>query len=372
MFRRLSLTIRLVKMGSRPEAPPSGARESKIRAVSGMGRILQKVAAAALAVFGLLIAPSGVLARPGSGGHGGGGGAGHYAGGAHFAGGWGGRGYYGWGGYRGYGWAPYRGYGWRYPYYGYGLGLGVGVGIGYGLYPGYWYGYGYPYPAYGYYGYYANVPDAAGYAGTYGPVPYVAPPPPAVAVESSASVEEAAVEAAGEFADKGKAAFKAGDYAGAVYALRHAAVDDPHNAELTLLLGQALFATGRYDEAAGATQAAMRRLPKEKWGAVISHYTELYGNTRDYTNQLRALEKRLKEKPNEPALRFLAGFHYAYLGFATQAIDQLDKVLTFVPRDDLARQLRDELRDKLGKPSVVPILPAPAIPGEPQGPALEP
>jgi hypothetical protein len=116
----------------------------------------------------------------------------------------------------------------------------------------------------------------------------------------------------------------------------------------------------------------MQRLPKEKWGVVISHYTELYGNTRDYTSQLRALEKRINEKPNDAALRFLAGFHYAYLGFTTQAIDQLDKVLSIAPRDEMARQLRNETRGKLGKPTVAPVPPVPAIPGTSQGPALEP
>jgi tetratricopeptide (TPR) repeat protein len=153
-----------------------------------------------------------------------------------------------------------------------------------------------------------------------------------------------------------------------MYALRHAAVDDPNNAVVTLLLGQALFATGKLEEAAGATQAAMRQLPKEKWGVVISHYTELYGDTKDYTRQLRALEASLKEKPDDPALRFLAGFHYAYLGFTQQAIDQLDKTLKLAPRDEMARQLRDELRGKLGKSSVPLLPPAPEIP---KGPALD-
>jgi tetratricopeptide (TPR) repeat protein len=176
------------------------------------------------------------------------------------------------------------------------------------------------------------------------------------------------LDAARDFADKGEAAFKGGDYYGAVYALRHAAVDDPNNPVVTLLLGQALFATGRFDESAGATQAAMRQLPKEKWGVVISHYTELYGNTKDYTQQLRALEKAVKEKPDDPALRFLAGFHYAHLGFTQPAIDQLDKGLKLAPRDEMARQLRDDLRGKLTKSAVPPV---PLVPGVPSGPALE-
>ena len=344
---------------------------------------------AALAFAVLLSTPESVLARGGGGGggHGGGGGGAHFGGGGHFGGGWGGRGFgyggyrgYGWGGYRGYGWGGYRGYGWGYPY-GYGLGLGLGVGLGYGLYGGYGYGgygyggYGYGYPGYAYYGY---DPYAAGYGapyGTaYGPGNYNGSngtaQSPATNGTSPAGVKAdiATLEAGRDFADKGEEAFKKGDYYGAMYTLRHAAVDDPNNPVVTLLLGQALFATGKFDEAAGATQAAMRQLPKEKWGVVVGHYNEVYGNTKDYTSQLRALEKSIKEKPDDPALRFLAGFHYAHLGFTQPALDQLDRALKLAPRDEMARQLRDDLRGKLNKSAIPPLPPAPDIQG---GPALE-
>jgi hypothetical protein len=323
-----------------------------------------------------------VLARGGGGGgggHGGGGGGAHFGGGGHFGGaGWGGRGFgpgfrgYGWGGYRGYGWGGYRGYGWGYPGYGYGLGLGVG--LSYGLYGGYGYGgygyggysyggYGYGYPGYGNYGYDSY---GTGYGPAYAPAAYENATPPAAAPMTAAKVEASTLQASREFADKGEAAFRTRDYAGAVYALRHAAVDDPNNAVVTLLLGQALFATGRFDEAAGATQAAMRQLSADRWGVVISHYTELYADTKDYTQQLRTLEKAVKEKPDAPALRFLAGFHYAYLGFTQQAIDQLERALKLSPRDELARQLRDELRGKLAKPSIPPVPPAPGIKSGPE------
>jgi tetratricopeptide (TPR) repeat protein len=169
---------------------------------------------------------------------------------------------------------------------------------------------------------------------------------------------------AAEFAERGEAAFKAADYREAAYALRHAAVDDPRNGVLTMLLGQALFATGEFDEAAGATQAAMRLLPKAEWGIVVSHYQDIYGNSQDYTTQLRSLEKAMEEKPGNPALRFLAGFHYAYLGFQKQALEQLEKGLKLAPRDEIARQLRDETRSRLVKPP--PPAPAPAL----QGPAI--
>jgi tetratricopeptide (TPR) repeat protein len=161
--------------------------------------------------------------------------------------------------------------------------------------------------------------------------------------------------------EKGDAAFKAGDYAAALYNWRHAVVDDPQNPVLLMQLGQALFATGKFGEAAGATQAAMHALPKEKWGVVVSNYKELYGNTRDYTDQLRALENAVKEKPDDPALRFLLGYHYAYLKFPQLAIDQLEKGLKVAPQDDIAKQLRDEMRDKLPDSPPTPTVPKSSV-----------
>ncbi len=159
------------------------------------------------------------------------------------------------------------------------------------------------------------------------------------------------------FTDQGEAAFKAGDYKGAVYAWKHAIVDDAQNPVLLMMLAQAMFATGNFEEAAGATQAAMHMMPKDKWGVVVTNYKDLYGNVQDYTDQLRALEKAVKDKPDNPALRFLAGFHYAYLGFPKEAVDQLDKVIKLQPQDEMAKALRDEMQAKLPKPIAPPAAP---------------
>jgi tetratricopeptide (TPR) repeat protein len=164
------------------------------------------------------------------------------------------------------------------------------------------------------------------------------------------------------FTDQGEAAFKAGDYKGAVYAWKHALVDDAQNPVLLMMLAQALFANGSYEEAAGATQAAMHMIPKDKWGVVVTNYKDLYGNVQDYTTQLRGLEKAVKDKPDNPALRFLAGFHYAYLGFPKEAVDQLDKAIKLQPQDEMAKALREEMQAKLPKP----VAPPAAVPPTPE------
>jgi tetratricopeptide (TPR) repeat protein len=152
------------------------------------------------------------------------------------------------------------------------------------------------------------------------------------------------------FAEKGEADFRARDYKGAVYAWKHALTDDSTNGVLLMMLSQGFFATGQYDEAAGAAQQAMQLLPKDEWGIVVKNYKELYGYAQDYTTQLRAVEKAVKDRPNDPALRFLAGLHYAYLGYPKEAVDLLDKGLQAAPRDEMARKLRDEMAAKLPKP----------------------
>jgi tetratricopeptide (TPR) repeat protein len=135
---------------------------------------------------------------------------------------------------------------------------------------------------------------------------------------------------------------------------RHALVDDPTNGAYVMLLGQALFASGQYDEAAGATQQATTMLPQDKWGTVISNYKELYPNIGDYTTQLRALEKARDEKPDDPALRFLLGWHYGYLGYPKQAVRELNKTLELAPKDEVAKKVRDAMAEKLPKSELPP------------------
>jgi len=241
--------------------------------------------------------------------------------------GYGGLGGYGLGGYGGYGRYGYGGFG--YPYGSFGLGalLGYGLGgAGYGLG-----GYGMGYGNYGYggggYGYSPSY--TTNYATTTAPL----------ATETPA--ESATVEAPPEgFEQAGEDAFKAGRYQEAAYDWRHAIVDDPQNGTLVMLLAQALFALGNFDEAAGVTQAGMTSLPQDKWGVVVENYRELYPQIGDYTTQLRAAEKVRDENPMDPALRFLLGFHYKYLGYDKQAARELDKALEFAPKDELTKQLR--------------------------------
>lgn len=214
-----------------------------------------------------------------------------------------------------FGFYPF-GFGLGWPYYG---NYGYPYGYGYG------YGYGSGYLGYNPYGYYGGA-----YAYPASTTTTAAPP------AATTSADNARV-----FAEKGEEDFKAGDYKSAVYAWRHAVVDDPQNGVLMMMLSQALFASGQFDEAAGATQQAMRLLPEDQWGVVVKNFRELYGKGADYTTQLRALEKEIKRDGENPATRFLLGFHYGYLGYPSHAVKQLDKTLKLAPQDQLAKRLRE-------------------------------
>ncbi|HQU46483.1 MAG TPA: tetratricopeptide repeat protein [Pirellulales bacterium] len=143
----------------------------------------------------------------------------------------------------------------------------------------------------------------------------------------------------------GEQDFKAGRYTAAITDWQHALVDDPRNGGLMMLLGQALFAVGRYDDAAGATQLGMQLLSQDHWGTVVTHFRELYTNN-DYTTQLRALESSVKAE-DSPAKRFLLGFHYGYLGYPKQSVRELDKAIELNPKDKMATELRKLMAAKL-------------------------
>jgi tetratricopeptide (TPR) repeat protein len=153
----------------------------------------------------------------------------------------------------------------------------------------------------------------------------------------------------------GEADFRAGQYQAAIGAFRHALIDEPNNAGLMLLIAQSLFQTGHWTEAAGATELAMGALPEDKWGTVVQNYTQLYGNIEDYTKQLKALEAAVKQKPDDPAMRFLLGFHFGYLNYPQEAVRELSEAVRLEPRDPAARRLHDVFGAKTGAQPVGPV-----------------
>jgi tetratricopeptide (TPR) repeat protein len=150
------------------------------------------------------------------------------------------------------------------------------------------------------------------------------------------------------YAAQGEEAFKAENYEGAIQALRHAIVDDPSNGGPVLLLGQALFATGQYEQAAGAIQEGLRLVNPDQWGAIVGNYASLYNTNDVFTRQVRALESAIAKNPGSPALRFLSGYEYGFLGYPKEAVAELDQVLKAAPQDQATKKLRDFFAPRIG------------------------
>jgi tetratricopeptide (TPR) repeat protein len=256
----------------------------------------------------------------------------------------------------------------------YGAGYG---GLGYGAL-GAGVGYGAGYPLFGMYG-------AGGYGGGYGSTGYgnaagnynatdtSYSSAPVTTLNSTVPTNGQAptddqVTTAGQFDAKGSADFKAGNYQAAVQDWQHVLIDMPHNGGAMLLVGQGLFATGQYQSSAGAVQLGMQMLPEDQWGNVIKHYTDLYPNNKAYTEQLRALETARTANPNDPALRFLLGYQYGYLGYPTQAIKEFDKAINLRPQDRGAVVMRNLFAEKAG----VAALPLPPLPTSTAAPTAQP
>jgi cytochrome c-type biogenesis protein CcmH/NrfG len=93
---------------------------------------------------------------------------------------------------------------------------------------------------------------------------------------------------------------------------------------------------------------------------VVTHYADFYANPHEYTRHLQRLEQGVKAKPNDPAARFLLGYHYGYLGFFKQSMEQLDKAIRIEPRDEMAKQLLNEIKNRRSKPDSSYPAPQPA------------
>jgi hypothetical protein len=305
-----------------------------------------------------------------------------------------GRGNWGFGRHRGFPFFPYGGfgYGFGYPFgYGYGFGpFGLGLLLGYGLggygyggygYGGYGYGgyggYGYPYGGYGYGGL-AYCPYDWLYGGSlygYGYSPYANPYYSAVALGSpgvavtpydyslpintvGALPAEAVADEADALFSSARGAFKQGNLAQALEQADGALSKDPNDASLHEFRALALFALGRYDEAATALYAVLSIGPGWDWPTLIG----LYPNVNVYTAQLRALEANVRNNPQSASPRFVLAYHYLTQGYFDDAANVLRQVVALKPTDSLSAKLLEQLQaakqqNAAGAPAEAPPAP---------------
>lgn len=139
--------------------------------------------------------------------------------------------------------------------------------------------------------------------------------------------------------DKSLASFKAGDYASAIAGLDRALKLSPKDSVLHEVRSVALFALGRYPEAAAVLNSVLAAAPGMDWTTLSS----LYGNVDDYTTQLRKLEAACKSNPSSAANHFVLAYHYLVGGHTDLAADALRVVVREQPGDAVAKRLLEAI-----------------------------
>ena len=184
----------------------------------------------------------------------------------------------------------------------------------------------------------------------------VVPPGSSSQPRPSAPLRTDGVEAAGEQA-AARAAFRQGNYDEALKLARQVAEkpqpslettepkNDKRNArdvEVQQFLSLVYFALGKYQDAASAAHTALHRGKHWNWKTLGGHYKK----TPDYSSQLRALEKSIRQE-STPEKRFLVAYHYLMLGQPKAARAQFERVAKAKPDDELVTKLLRDLEKEI-------------------------
>jgi predicted Zn-dependent protease len=158
--------------------------------------------------------------------------------------------------------------------------------------------------------------------------------------------------------------FQAGRYEAALTQLQQLTAADAGNGFAWLLASHAEFALHRFSDASISLRRALAVLPENQWSQILAQYRDYYRATR-YTVHLRALETFASAHPTQPAAHLLLGYHYGFLGYRPQAVEQLKLATT----DDVDRRLLAHFGGRPASPPPAVLLPA-APPPAPE--VLEP
>jgi tetratricopeptide (TPR) repeat protein len=139
--------------------------------------------------------------------------------------------------------------------------------------------------------------------------------------------------------DAALAAFKTGDYRLASDRCNEALRTRQKDPVIHEVRALALFAQADYKAAAATLDALLAMSPGMDWTTLSG----LYGNTDDYTQQLRRLEAQCQSNPRDAAARFVLAYHYLVTGHAEEAVDALRNVVAEQPRDVTAKRMLDAL-----------------------------
>ncbi len=154
--------------------------------------------------------------------------------------------------------------------------------------------------------------------------------------------------------DAARTAFMQGDYATALAQADQAIALVPNDTVLHEFRGLALFALGRYKEAAAADYSVLSTGPGWDWTTLSA----LYPNVEVYTAQLRALEQYAKSHPAASDGKFLLAENYLTCGYTDAAAAQLKAVMELDPKDQLSAQLLKSITAPESAEQAAPSQPA--------------
>jgi len=164
---------------------------------------------------------------------------------------------------------------------------------------------------------------------------------PAATTAEAPSPGDAAVDAA-------LAKFKAGDYSGALAGFDQALKLAPRDSVIHEVRALALFALGRYPEAAAALNAVLASAPGMDWTTV----SNVYGSVDAYTTHLRRLEDFCRSHPDDAAAHFVLAYHYLVGGYSDMAAAALRVVVAKQPGDVVAKRMLEAIEP--AKPAEAP------------------
>jgi tetratricopeptide (TPR) repeat protein len=140
--------------------------------------------------------------------------------------------------------------------------------------------------------------------------------------------------------DQGLAQFQQGSYVPALARFKDALKELPGDAVVHEVTCLAQFAVGDYVAAAAGLNSLLASAPGMDWTTMSS----LYGNSEDYTKQLRKLEAFAQSNPDDAASHFVLAYHYLVLGSKEEAINALEAVVQKQPRDATAKRMLEALQ----------------------------
>ena len=199
--------------------------------------------------------------------------------------------------------------------------------------------------------------------------PAEAAAPPAVNQDAAASTSQ--------FYEQALSAFRQGSYRDATRLALHAAVDEPKNPSVHLLLLLGMFASGEYRGAAieAHTVAMLGKTPD--WPTLYA----VYGNVDPYTEHLRALEKYRRQESEGAGRTFPVGLPVYDGRPSGRGPARALEALKLTPRDRLTAQLLvsqggkvpDDIAKQLAElpPLGKAGLPEPPKPQPPEPPATK-